>query len=44
VDNAEWKVVSRPQGKKDDKAVATDFLAKMSKKERTAWLKENGYI
>ena len=44
VDNSEWKVVTRPQGKKDPKAVITDFLSKMPKKERQAWLKENGFI
>lgn len=44
VDNAEWKVVTRPQSKKDPKAVITDFLSKMSKKDRQAWLKENGLI
>ena len=44
VDNSEWKVVTRPQGKKDPKAVITDFLSKMSKKDRQIWLKENGLI
>jgi len=44
VDTSEWKVVTRPQGKKDPKTVITDFLSKMSKKERQAWLKENDLI
>lgn len=37
-----WTVTKRPEGKKDPVAAATEFLSKMSKKERMEWLKENG--